>query len=168
MYVTNWKLNLNNCHSNEKYYKNQSRSGKLATYKTLKKSFTLENYLSVISDKEKRTTFAKIRTSNHILEIEKGRHLLKPLPAEQRICKMCNLNLVEDETHFIMVCPKFTTERQMFLDNVQQFIPSFKTFSIKQQFIYLFTSKEADIIMPFSNYISNIYAIRKQAGCNIP
>ena len=39
------------------------------------------------------------------LAIEKGRHA--KLERHRRICNMCNLGCVEDEYHFILICPKF-------------------------------------------------------------
>ena len=45
---------------------------------------------------------AKIRMSDHHLEIEKGRHF--DMPREDRICKMCPMKQIEDEKHFLTEC----------------------------------------------------------------
>ena len=49
-----------------------------------------------------RKAIAKLRCSNHQLEIEKGRH--KNVPREERICKLCTDKTVEDEDHFLLKC----------------------------------------------------------------
>ena len=58
----------------------------------------------------------RFRLSNHVLEIEKGRHCKPKLPVEERICRICNNNTIEDEYHFICVCPAYQTLRQEYID----------------------------------------------------
>ena len=57
-----------------------------------------------------RKAIAKLRCSNHVLEIEKGRH--KKTLSENRLCKACNQNEIEDENHFLSSCPIYTTLRE--------------------------------------------------------
>ena len=56
-------------------------------------------YLDV--DRSAISCFVKIRISNSILNIEKGRHL--KIPVEQRISPLCKQE-IQDEYHFIMKC----------------------------------------------------------------
>ena len=49
-----------------------------------------------------RSPFCKLCFSAHQLMIEKGRYVNPKIPPEDRICKICDLNVVEDEFHFIM------------------------------------------------------------------
>ena len=58
-------------------------------------------YIGEIMTRDVLTT--KFRISSHQLEIECGRY--RKIPASQRICKLCNLE-VEDELHFLLECPK--------------------------------------------------------------
>ena len=58
---------------------------------------------------EHRKVLSKFRCSDHTLSIEVGRH--KGLEVEQRLCKMCQLNLVEDEFHFLAICPAYDNIR---------------------------------------------------------
>ena len=39
-----------------------------------------------------------MRISDHALEIERGRY--NKINREQRICRQCHLNVIEDEEHF--------------------------------------------------------------------
>ena len=35
---------------------------------------------------------------------------------ELRVCKFCNFNCIEDEFHFLMVCPAYSTLRREFFN----------------------------------------------------
>ena len=87
----------------EFWYKNlnEDTSSRLVFYKKIKNEFKLEDYLNIPSF-ENRKAIAKIRCSDHPLEIERGRH--KKIPRENRICKICPLNEVESEDHFLSKC----------------------------------------------------------------
>ena len=52
-----------------------------------------------------RKIIAKIRCSDHFLEVEKGRH--RKVPRDERLCKMCSDKAIEDEEHFLIVCKKY-------------------------------------------------------------
>ena len=66
-------------------------------------------------DKHLIFNLAKLRISNHQLEIEIGRYKKKVI--DQRLRKTCNENgCVEDEFHFLMTCKAYQTERN-FLQN---------------------------------------------------
>ena len=65
----------------------------------------------------------KIRLSNHTLNIETGRH--NKIPKNKRFCPFCP-NLVEDEMHFLLFCPTYTTNR----------VSLFQKLNIQQQIIH--------------------------------
>ena len=69
---------------------------KLRTYCKLKPESGFEKYLDEIPVKE-RTALTKLRLSNHLLMIEKGRHM--GIDRDQRFCPFCP-NIIEDEKHF--------------------------------------------------------------------
>ena len=51
-----------------------------------------------------------MRISAHNLNIETGRFYY--LDRHERVCSMCNLNVVEDEYHFILQCEKYNVRRR--------------------------------------------------------
>ena len=53
------------------------------------------------------------------LNIEAGRYIRKEL--NERLCLLCNQNSIEDEHHFLLLCPVYNAER----DNLCKLIPSF-------------------------------------------
>ena len=49
---------------------------------------------------------ARLRMSAHILAIETGRHVRPKICKDLRIHKNCDLEEVEDESHFLLKCPR--------------------------------------------------------------
>jgi superfamily II helicase len=110
---------------NQKYlsdWKDTSESlkdGKLTTYKRylfLKTNFKLEKYLTLVKRYEYRKSICKLHTSAHRLFIETGRYT--NIPRNERICKNCTNQEIEDETHFLTRCPKFSGERDDLFNSI--------------------------------------------------
>ena len=85
------------------WWKNNTNAGtsRLEFYNTIKEDLNFEEYLN-IPDFHIRKAIAKIRCSDHVLEIEKGRH--RRIPRAERICKFCDKNSIETEVHFLTEC----------------------------------------------------------------
>jgi len=77
--------------------------------------YEYKEYLSRIDNAQLRRSLARFRCANHTLQIELGRQA-KPVkvPVQQRYCKLCNLGAVEDEDHFLLVCPAYQSVRERF------------------------------------------------------
>jgi hypothetical protein len=74
-----------------------------------------KEYLSRVDNAQLRRSLAHFRCANHKLQIELGRQV-KPVkvPMQQRYCKLCNLGAIEDEDHFLLVCPAYQSVRERF------------------------------------------------------
>ena len=96
-FTENWKLQLR-----------QDESSRLKFYKQIKQEFTFEDFLRLPAF-EHRRNIAKIRCSDHKLEIEIGRH--RDTPIENRICKLCPSKVIESEEHFLLNCEIFGSIR---------------------------------------------------------
>ena len=80
-----------------------------------------ELYLSLIKFRRHRRALTRLRCSNHLLAIEKFRGRL---PRQERLCKYCinnNVSVVEDEYHFVLVCPLYKEIRSSILKYDVQF-----------------------------------------------
>ncbi len=82
---------------------------RLITYKTINSDFTLPNHLGL--PYHLRKSISRIRCSNHSLAIEKGRHTNPKTPREDRLCQLCDQQVIEDEEHFLLNCPVYTDLR---------------------------------------------------------
>ena len=72
------------------------------------------------------TVLRKFRCNDQTLLIKLGRH--KGLPVEQRLCKICQLNLLEDEFHFLIIYSEYEDLRAGLLSaaNVELLDPKLK------------------------------------------
>ena len=68
------------------------------------------------------------------------------VPRENRLCKYCNLNVVESEYHFLLTCPKYYDLRKKYIRNISW--PSLSKFS------YLLSSKKRTHIVNISKFIN--------------
>ena len=98
-YVKFWERELSN-----------TNSARLSLYTEIKKDLKLENYLGV--DFEYRKAIAKIRCSDHCLEIEKGRH--RNILRAERTCKTCKTTELETEEHFLLQCNTYNLLRNKY------------------------------------------------------
>ena len=99
---------------------------RLTFYKKVKTKFGIESFLGTLNF-EQRRAITKLRCSDHVLEIEKGRH--KGIKDKsRRLCPLCPHPTMEDEEHFIFQCNTYnhlrlqynvdpqTSLRDLFLD----------------------------------------------------
>ena len=94
---------------------------KLRTYSKLKTSPGFESYLDKISCVAERIALTKLRLSNHLLMIEKGRHL--DLHRNDRICPFFP-NMIEDEKHFLITCRTYKHLRTLLYTEAKNVYPS--------------------------------------------
>ena len=139
-------------------YWNQERSkhllsGKLDTYFNLKQSFCFEPYLSLTNFHHRRA-ISKIRISAHNLMIESGRYKKpKPLPREDRLCKFCNLNEVENEIHFITRCLKYDSEREEFYKTIRKLNANFDLLNDLQKTMWLLSQECESVLIELACFI---------------
>ena len=82
-------------------------------YCKIKNELKLESYLLNIKSKSLRAYITKFRISAHELNIEKGRYV--NIPRENRKCNCCNMNVLENEYHFLLCCPLYYDLRTKYL-----------------------------------------------------
>ena len=58
--------------------------------------------------------------------IELGRYQTDLIPRENRFCPLCNSNQLENETHFLLHCSKYSLQRWTFLNRINEMIPNFE------------------------------------------
>ena len=73
----------------------------------------MEPYLDNITNTRFRIALSRFRLSSLKLEIERGRY--HNIDRENRICKFCNFKAIENEYHFLLVCPLYRDIRKQYL-----------------------------------------------------
>ena len=136
---------------------------KLRTYRKFKDEYRMEKYLMHKNIKHVKF-MAKFRLSSHTLRIETGRHERPKLPAENRLCTLCNLNLVEDEFHFVLICDLYTHERNDLLDVCNEELPEFETMNNTERFCEIMRCKIPEVIIALCKYVFVCFTKRKDTS----
>ena len=117
-------------------------NGRLEFYNKYKQVFKFEEYLHIPTF-DKRKAIAKLRCSDHELEIEKGRH--KNILRHARLCKLCDMSEIETEEHFLFEC-KFYEDIKMKINfnNENESLFSMHSSRALGEFIMLALAKRRD------------------------
>ena len=81
-------------------------------------------YLHNVVHYRYRKALSQLRLSSHNLAIETGRH--SNTPRELRFCILCKQKAIENEYHFVMICPFYKDLRERFFP--QDFIVNISLF----------------------------------------
>ena len=92
-----------------------------------------EPYLLQLSNFKNRQLITKFRSSDHNLEIEKGR--CKNIPRQQRLCNTCNN--IEDEDHFFLHCRINNQPRNLLFDIIGNSCSNFVNMSDLNKLKYI-------------------------------
>ena len=89
--------------------KNEINGNKLRLYRCFKKDIFVEKYVTTLIPFQYRQQQAMLRCGSLPIEIELGRR--KEIPLQNRICKMCDMDCIENEVHLLLACPVYVRER---------------------------------------------------------
>ena len=89
-----------------------NESPKLTLYRRSKNGSRTEKYLDCIYENKYKVSLSRFRLSSHNLMIETC--LYNGMPRDERLYNFCNMRKVEDEYHFLLVCPKYTELRRKY------------------------------------------------------
>ena len=128
---------------------------KLRTYSEIKTTPGLEPYLLLPMKIRQRIIFSKFRLSNHVLMIEKGRHL--KIEKNQRFCPFC-LNCVETERHFLLNCRIYAHIRKELFDKLEPLVPLILVNDM-EKFSILMTNEMC--LTQSANFVSRAFDIRE-------
>ena len=100
----------------QKWNEELNQSSRAIFYRSIA-NFEFSPYLDMITIEKFRFALAKLRTSSHRLEVEMGQWVRPERTAlENRKCKHCQT--LEDEYHFILICPLNSNIRTLYIKKV--------------------------------------------------
>ena len=118
-----------------------------------------ENYICDFLSRHQRSLIAQLRTGILPLHIETGRYYRTPL--EQRTCKVCRSNQIEDEYHFLCECTFFFNERRIFYENIytniSENVEGFENLIVEEKFNCLMKANPKQL----AQYVEKIWNIRR-------
>ena len=99
--------------------------------------------------------------------VEIGRY--KNLETEERLCKLCITQKIEDEYHFLIDCPIYdcpiyNNSRKICYQKISELCSNFNNMLDKSKFYYLFTNEDLSIINIFGNCIECLETIKLKQG----
>ena len=143
-----WKLSICN---------KQSKKGnnKLRTYCNFKSHFIFENYVGKFPLSE-RVNYTKFRISAHTLAIETGRHTRPITSVENRICRYCESNETEDESHALLRCIKYMDKRNDIFGAITVICQNFAYLSAQDKLVYLMNSDD-EVLTNCMDLINHIF-----------
>ena len=94
----------------------------LYLFRSFKTAFERSAYLNQLNNVKYRHILAKLRFSSSKLNIEIGGH--NKIDRQDRKCIRCNLNDIEDEFHFVLVCPDYINLRNAYIPKYYSNRPS--------------------------------------------
>lgn len=117
----------------------------MSTYNTFKTQIGEEKYLSCIANAKHRVALTKLRISAHRLGIEEGRY--RNIERNERLCIYCNMRAVEDEYHFLLICPYYYEIRTSCLPKY------FRTWPTINKFKLLLSSQQTGVLNKLGKFI---------------
>ena len=124
---------------------NVSSKGK--QYLLFKDNLNFEKYLINVS-KFYYSKIIKYRTGNHRLPVETGRW--DDIPLNERKCKICTIDDIGDEYHYLFTCDYFTSDRKLYLK------PYFYVKPNIRKYRELFTSTNETTLIKLSKFVAII------------
>lgn len=103
-----------------------STMDKLDSYRNFKIRLEPERYLFSVNIPNHRFMLSRFRCSSHCLRIETDRK--NNMDRNERICLLCNFSEIEDEYHFLLVCPFFNVFRKKYISRYYFSPPSYQKF----------------------------------------
>jgi hypothetical protein len=118
-------------------------------------SFEYKLYLDVVTVGKFRVSLARLRTSSHHLHIESGRwHKPIATPRANRKCQFCDD--IEDEYHFVLICPIYKELRKAFIPHY------YYNKANMFKFVELLTTDNINTIRKYCMFIHKSFLLRNE------
>ena len=118
----------------------------------------------ISSETKQRSILCKIRLSAHNIAIERGRHL--GLHTSNRICttRICKTGDIEDESHFLFKCEKYSNYRRSFQYNILSILQKnhFRHLSENQMLKFCMNSNSLKVLRVTCSYINDCLTLRNE------
>jgi hypothetical protein len=122
-------------------------------YKEYKSLLNIEMYLLDLNTREFRRLFFLLRTGELPLRRNTGRWV--GLPKTERICQFCNLHMIEDEYHFVFICPLYTDLRIKYIRNSNIYS--------MQTFYQLLSTRNTQVLVNVYTFVKYAIMVRTES-----
>ena len=123
--------------------------------------FDTPSYVKLNMRKDQRRILSKFRSCNLPFAIETGRYTKLKTPLQDRICKFCSMNSIEDETHCLIDCEIYNNLRYDLLESVSILNENFHHLNSEEKLCFLMGS---DVLqLNIANYLLATFRRRRHA-----
>lgn len=140
----------------QSWYASINNSRRLKSYCIFKHNFSPEKYTECIKTNKTRIALTRFRVSSHDLAIETGRY--NNIDVDERKCIHCQMNAIENEYHFLLVCPKYRDLRRNF------FKPYYCHWPTLAKFETLMSDSSTKMINSLAKFIYHAFQLRSKDG----
>ena len=123
---------------------NLENGNKMRLYRNFKTRIRTESCVTASIPCEHRKILSKLGSSSLQIGNETGR--FENVPLENRICKFCPLNEVEDEQHVLINCTLYDDLRHKLFNEIIMYVETFNDFKTLEKYCVLKTN---NLIKPF-------------------
>ncbi len=127
----------------------------LRTFKLFKEEYKFENYLATSRNLNYASSLFRFRISSHNLRIETGRYTRLKTPENERKCLYCLTQAIETESHFLLNCDLYTSEREELLNIVIIIISDIIILGNDETFIMFMSNQDPVVTNALGKYIYN-------------
>ena len=166
-----WKTKINECKMNND---DNLDHNKLRVYRQFKSSFSAEPYITLVRNRNQRSSLTRMRISAHLLASETLRRTRPVTPLSQRFCAYCQTGSdnddksVDTEHHFIMDCKVFKNTRNNLFEKLSSAIPGFKDLSDHNKFVTLMCPVNPQVTKQINRYIKYMFVEREKIDLGGP
>ena len=136
------------------WYNGIANSRSLSMYKNFKQTYEFEHYLNVLPSKL-RIPLSRLGLSAHQLRIETGRYAQNRVARALRLCTPCNKSDIEDEFHFVLLCPSYNQIRRKYIRPYYYQRPSV------HKLIMLMQNTQRSSLNNLGKYVYEAFALRR-------
>jgi hypothetical protein len=140
-FIESWKAEINS-------------KPKLRTYILFKENFQVENYVKYSKNRLNRSLIAQLRSGTLPLNIEIGR--FRHIELENRTCTLCDLNVIENEFHFVCQCPVYSDCRSIMYNSITTKHSEFNNLQVQEKFLFIMKNEWQNL----SVYLKSAWEIR--------
>ena len=109
---------------------------------------------------DKLRTLVKLRIACHNLRVETGRY--HKIPLDERICPLCSVKKIEDETHLLLDCQRYSSMRDIFLSKTETKIDDIRKLSHENLISQLMNSNDFYVNLRLIMFISSCFEMREK------
>jgi len=136
-------------HFLQSWFSGLEECNKLDIFKSFKLEFCIEKYLYFHINVQLLTN---IRSGTLKLNVETGRY--QNIVRENRMCLSCNMNVLEDEYHFVLVGPAYRSFRSLYL------LRYYCSWPNRQKLYTLLKACDKNLTIKLCRYLNSAWKLR--------